>query len=317
MNWLQKIVLGVLMTSQLNAVKLEDFDDLFVGNPAEIEKNLNALLPQAQALENESIYLQILSQIALAEAVQKKFVQAHETLDMAEADLVPAYELARVRILLERGRVFFQQDNTDEALSFFEQSYELSKENNFDRHTINAAHMIPLAVKNIDEKIHWNQVAIDLAKETTDSKGQAWLGVLYNNIAQNYIEAGLYNESHAAFEVCKKLSEEKGEVIVARGARWGIARSLRGLGKLDEALEIQQGLLEEYKIVAEKNELPEEIVAVGRGMVYEELTELFAEKNEPVDMKKFAALAYQDLSKNEWFVKLEPHRLEKMKQLSS
>ena len=69
--------------------------------------------------------------------------------------------------------------------------------------------------------------------------------------------------------------------------------------------------------ISEKKELPEEIVAVGRGMVYEELTEIFAVKNELEAVKKFAFLAYQDLSKNAWFVKLEPQRLEKMKQLSS
>lgn len=43
-------------------------------------------------------------------------------------------------------------------------------------------------------------------------------------------------------------------------------------------------------------------------MVYEELAEIHA-----AFVKKYAKDAYQDLSKNEWFVRLEPKRLEKMK----
>ena len=58
--------------------KLEDFDKLFVGDIAEAEKNLRSLLPRAKALKDKSIYLQILSQIALAQAVQKNFDVAEE-----------------------------------------------------------------------------------------------------------------------------------------------------------------------------------------------------------------------------------------------
>ncbi len=50
---------------------LESFDDLFVGYPLEIENNLSALLPHSKALENQSMYLQILSQIALGYVVAR------------------------------------------------------------------------------------------------------------------------------------------------------------------------------------------------------------------------------------------------------
>lgn len=73
------------MSYSYEDTNLENFDDLFVGQPLDIEKKLTDLLPQAQALENKSRYLQILSQIALAQAMQKKFAEAHNTLDIAEA----------------------------------------------------------------------------------------------------------------------------------------------------------------------------------------------------------------------------------------
>ncbi len=116
---------------------VENFDDLFTGNPKNIEKNLHALLYQAQKLSDKSCYLQIMSQIALAQAMQQKFDIAHKTLDTAERSLEPQHHLAKVRLLLERGRVFHQSDNVEAALPFFKESYELSVQHSFDFHTIN------------------------------------------------------------------------------------------------------------------------------------------------------------------------------------
>ena len=96
------------MTFQPNVdVKLENFNDLWsLGYPAVVEKKFHGLLPQAESLKDKSIYLQILSQIALAQALQKKFDDAHKTLDDAQALLTPEYNLAQTRIFLERGRAF-------------------------------------------------------------------------------------------------------------------------------------------------------------------------------------------------------------------
>jgi len=299
------------MVSQSQAdTKLENFDDLFVGHPLEIEKNLNELLPQVKALEDKSIYLQILSQVALAQSMQKKFTEAHKTLDKAEASLTSGYDLARVRIFLERGRVFHQSDNIDEALPLFRKSYELSEKHKFDFHTVNAVHMVAIVEKNVDEKIKWNKRAIDLSKKTEDKRAYAWLGALYNNLGHNYLEAKKYSEAHSAYKQSKSFGEERGDVIIVRGAKWGIGRALRSLNSLDEALGIQLALLEEYDDIAKKGELPVELLVVGRGMVYEELAEIHL-----ANVKKFSTLAYQDLSKDPWFIKLEPKRLEKMKQL--
>ncbi len=299
------------MTSTLHAdTKLEDFDDLFVGSPADIEKNLTALLPQALELEDKSIYLQILSQIALAQAMLQKFDEAHKTLDMAEAELTPKYELARVRILLERGRVFHQSGNIEAALPLFKESYALSEQNKFDFHTVNAAHMVAIVEKDVDDKIKWNQRALDLALVTEHKRASAWLGALYSNIAQNYIEAGRFKEALVAFEQCKKYGEDQGHTIIIRGANWGIARSLRSLGNLDKALDIQLALLEEYDVIANKGEFPIEVLRVARGMVYEELAEIYL-----AYMKRFAGLAYQDLSEDPWCIKLIPERVKKMKLL--
>jgi tetratricopeptide (TPR) repeat protein len=121
---------------------------------------------------------------------------------------------------------------------------------------------------------------------------------------------GRYKEALSAFEQCKQYGEERGDAIIIRGAKWGIGRSLRSLGYLNQALAIQQALLHEYEQIETHNELPHETIEIGRGMVYEELAEIHCSLG-----RQYAALAYKDLSKNIWFVKLEPQRLEKMKKL--
>jgi hypothetical protein len=85
------------MNESFTTSQPDHFDDLFVGNPVDIERNLFELLPEAEKRADKSVYLQILSQIALAQAMQQKFDIAHQTLDKAERLLEPQYQLAKVR----------------------------------------------------------------------------------------------------------------------------------------------------------------------------------------------------------------------------
>ena len=304
------------MNESLNKSQLDSFDDLFVGNPIDIERNLFALLPEAEKRADKSVYLQILSQIALAQAMQQKFDMAHQTLDEAEKLLEPQYQLAKVRLLLERGRVYHQSDRLDQALSFFIQSYDLSKSSpEFDFHTVNASHMVAIVEKHTEGKIEWNKRAINLAEQTKDERCHAWLGPIYNNLAQNYIEAEKYQEALQAFDKCKAHAEERGDQIVIRGALWGMGRALRGLNKLDQALDIQNDLLKEYEKISDQGLLPMELIYVGRGLVYEELAEIYFAKRSGEQSQKYARLACEDLSKDAWMKKLYPKRIQRLLEL--
>ena len=293
-------------------IELKDFDKLLVGDLAEAEKNLRELLPQAEALEDKSIYIQILSQIALAEAVQKKFDSAHATLDRAEKHLGVEHHLAKARVLLERGRVFYQEGNTDAARPLFIESFELSEAHGFDYHTINAAHMVPFVAKSAAEKIEWNKRAIELAEKSNSVEAQQWLGSLYNNIGQAYLEAEQYTQALAAFNKALKYREQESYPPNIRVAKWAVARTLRLKGQTHEALPILLALLEEYQSMEKTGsfDMPVEMFRSSRGLVYEELAEIGGEKS-----KIYAALAYADLSQDEWFKRLEPERLERLKLL--
>jgi hypothetical protein len=90
-----------------------------------------------------------------------------------------------------------------------------------------------------------------------------------------------------------------------------MARALRLLDRCEESLSILLPLVNEYDamIKSGKLDMPAEILPFVRGLIYEELAEIYGTK-----AKDFSKKAYEDLSKDEWFKKLEPARLERLKQ---
>ncbi len=254
--------------------QLENFDELFYGDPVEIEQRLEALVPLAEARGEHSLLAQILSQLALSQAMQKKFEQAHSTLDRATA-LTPAGDLlAAARVTLERGRVHHQSGNSAAALPFFHESYELALRGNHPAHTTNAAHMIAIVVEDPAEKIEWNHRALELAQASSDPKARAWIGPLYNNLARSQIDAQDYAGALLSYTACQAIAEERNEVLIVRGAIWGRALANRCLGEYEIARRFQLHLLQEYAGAEERGELPPALLATARGMVYAELAEL-------------------------------------------
>lgn len=301
----------------IEMTELEDFDQLFVGDPVEVESRLEALLPAAQCSSNHSLYPQILSQIALAQAMQQKFTQAHQTLDMAESACAPGDHLARARILLERGRAFMQAKNNMAARPLFIASYELCEQHQYDFHACNAAHMVAIVAERVEDKIDWNSRAIALAQKSTSA--QKWLASLYNNLGHALIEGARYHEALDALERALILVEQDGLTVNVRVAKWAVARALRFLNRLEEALPILVKLVEEYDQLLDSGtlDLPRQMLPSVRGLVYEELAEIYAVKGDTLQSKKFAELAYLDLMQDEWFKHLHPERLQHLQQLQS
>ncbi len=304
-----------------DGVTLENFDDTWglLGDPVKVEARLTELLTTAQASPDRSIYPQILSQIALAQGMQKKFTEAHASLDRAEAALMQDCVIAEVRILLDRGKVFQQSEQMSNAHACFEQSYNLSMKHGFDLYTIDAAHMIAIISEDNTDKIRWNELAIGLANETDNQKARNWLGSLYNNLGQNYLEAGHFDDALAAFIRTLHYRQEEGLIINIRTANWAIACALRKLGRYDEALDTQLSLFNEYEALSKNGNLgmPVELFDSLRGFVCEELAELYDAKSDQAKSVYFARLAFEDLSKSKdpIFIKSVAKRLERLKQI--
>jgi len=246
------------------------FEDVWsLGDPVMIENKFREMIAEG-AVDCKSTYMQILTQIALALALQKKFIEAHQTLDIAERQLDADHEIASVRILLERGRVFHQAGQLDDARHFFQRASERGAAYGCDFLAIDAAHMMAIIGQDVDEKIRWNQLAIDRTQKTQDDRARKWMGSLYNNLGQFLYESEKYKESHLAYTQALAHREQEAYEPNIRVAKWAVARSLRHLQREDEALPILQDLVDEYASIVESGNpgLPAEMLTLVRGMVF-------------------------------------------------
>ena len=279
--------------------KLWNFSD-----PAATRAEFEKLLPAAKESGNQSYLLQLQTQIARTLGLETKFDEAHALLDTVEKNLTDDLPVARIRYLLERGRTYRSSDHVDESKPLFEEAYELAKKEGEDFYAIDAAHMIALVVDTPEDKLKWNMTGVDIAENTSDPRAHSWLGSLYNNIGWGYHDEGQYEKALDIFEKALKFRQEQGKQQGINIAEWCVARTLRSLGKNDEALKMQLELLDKYKQTAAND-----------GYVYEELGELYLIKGNSAESEKYFALAYGELSKDVWLQRNEAERLERLKRL--
>src|SRR5438552_753257 len=227
--------------------KFPDFDSLWdYNNPAETGKKFREILLKVKKSRNTDYLAQLLTQIARTESLQMKFDEAHKILDKAEGLITADTPLAQIRYLLERGRTYNSSKVYDKAKENFLEAYNLSDKNNFDDYTIDAAHMMGIVEKG-DESLKWNEIAMMHAEQTNDKKAKGWLGSLYNNTGWTYHSMGEYSK---ALELFKKYVDWQAERNTKEGlviAKWCVARTLRSLGNIQEALARQIDLKKEIE----------------------------------------------------------------------
>ncbi len=271
-----------------------EFDQLWdYGDPVASEARFRELLPTLDPLD---LRLQLRTQIARAQGLQRQFDAAHATLDQVEQELTAETPVARLRYLLERGRVFNSAGSPATACPLFEQAFELAPAGGF--YAVDAAHMLGIAAAD-DEQLRWNLRALALAEASPDPRTQKWVGSLTNNIGWTYHDAGQFAEALDMFEKALQFREAQGQADAIRVARWSVARVLRSLGRLDEALTMQQTLL-----------------PFADGYAYEEVGECLLLKDQADEAKPYFAKAYELLSADEWLMANEAARLERLRTLS-
>lgn len=282
-----------------------EFDKLWdYNNPEETEKKFREILPAVKDSGNQSAYLQLLTQIARTFGLRMKFDEAHKILDEVEKQLNDDNYLPLIRYCLERGRTFRSSKQVEKSRDYFIKAYELAVKHNEDNYAIDAAHMLGI-IEPFKEAQEWNELAIKITENTKDEKAKRWIGSLYNNTAWNYHDNKEYEK---ALELFRKNVEfhsgigSKQQLIIAK---WSVARALRSLDKADEALEMQLSLIKEI----EEKGLEQD------GYIYEELGELYLNKDNQSESKKYFGLAYDLLSKDIWLAANEKERLERIKSL--
>jgi tetratricopeptide (TPR) repeat protein len=285
---------------------LPDFSTLWNYNqPRETESRFREILPAARASGDRDYYLQLLTQIARAQGLQKQYDQAHATLDHVREELTDDLKTVKVRYLLERGRVFNDSGQYEKSKADFLEAWQHAKEHHLDGYAVDAAHMMGI-IEPPDQALDWNLRAVEYAKASQDPTARRWLATLQNNIGWTYFKMGNYSEALSRFEDALEHRKAQGNATNIRIARWCIAKMHRLLGKTETALKEQQSLLAEAQKAAE-----------DAGYTHEELAECLFALNRKTEAKPHFAKAYQILSKDPWFPSDESARLARLKDLGN
>jgi tetratricopeptide (TPR) repeat protein len=280
---------------------LWDFD-----HPESTEAAFRAILPAARAASDIDYLAQLLTQIARTEGLQRRFADAHRTLDETEALLPRASATARVRYLLERGRAFNSSGHKDTARPLFDSAWDLARNERIDVLAVDAAHMIAI-VCGPDSAIVWNEKAIAYAAQSQDPKARNWLASLENNLGWAYQDKGDYAKALELFRKALAGRQEQGRPGEIRIARWCIARCLRSLGRFDEALSAQEALRQEITASA----------AEPDGYVFEEIGECLLALGRLPEARPNFAKAYELLSQDPGMREDEAPRLARLKDMGS
>lgn len=284
---------------------MTEFDKLWdYNNPAATEEKFRQVLQSLSPDTNLSDFLQLKTQLARTFSLRSMFNEAHAILDEVEQQLPELKDVAHVRYFLERGRSFNSAGKKAEAFQQFMTAKETAQQLNEDFYTIDAIHMLAI-IATPAEAIALNEKGVIFAENSKSPQAKNWLGALYNNLAWSYFDRGEYEKALSIFLRALKWREEKQSAKEIFIAKWCVARTLRALNRLDEAIKIQLALLEEMV----ETDQPD-------GYVYEELGELHLAKNEPV-YKMYFGFAHTALSNDKWLAANEAARLQRMKELAT
>ena len=245
---------------------------------------------------------QLLTQIARTEGLQRKFRDAHNTLDRVQKALDKTDDKTRVRYLLERGRVYNSSGKQDDAKPLFLEALDLAVKSKDGFNAVDAAHMMAI-VEPSEKQLQWNLKALDLAENSVDEKARKWRGSLYNNIGWTYFEQQQYEESLLMFEKAVEFREKEGDLGKIMIAKWCVAKALRMMDHTEEALEIQRNLFEQYQAASKKS-----------GYVYEEIAECLTVMGQEQEAQGWFAAAYEELSRDPRLAN-EQDRLSRLREL--
>jgi tetratricopeptide (TPR) repeat protein len=290
--------------------KLQDMDSLW--NPADFaasEASFRHLLIDAEKLSGrDRCYLiELKSLIARSEALQGRLPDAHLSLKGAEALLEEqqaAYRVsARIRWLLEKGRIHILEKTPSRARDFFNEAWTLAINSGEDYLAIEIA-QLQATVCHQKDQLEWINRAIEIATQSPIPKTKRWLGGLYSTLGWKLFDARKFEKSLEVFQKSLRHLKAQGTPREAFVAQWSIGKVLRAIGQTEEALTIQKSLLAELGIGGERD-----------GRLYEELAECLQTLKRTDEAQLYFELAYRELSNDQWNADNQPVKLKRMKDL--
>lgn len=276
-----------------------DYDD-----PAATREEFRTLLRGVDETDDEDYVVALLTQIARTFSIQGEFDTAHAELDGLKPHIRHEQSSGYVLYLLERGRTWNSASEKDKAIPLFRQAFDIARQIDHDYLAVDAAHMLGIALP-VDEQHEWNMKALEIAEASDSQRAKNWLGSLYNNIGWTWFDQSEYDKALDHFEKAVEFRREQDQPRRLHIAKWAVGRTLRAMGKNEQALDIQLSLAADNK---KSGQQPD-------GFVMQELGELFLGEDDERARSYFIE-AWKQLSQNPWLKEHEPDRLERLRKLS-
>jgi tetratricopeptide (TPR) repeat protein len=218
------------------------FDD-----PAGSEARFRAALVGARG--DDALVLQ--TQIARTLGLRGDFEGARRVLAAIEPQLADAGAEVRVRHALELGRSYAsaahapgaQTEATRRAArTAYTRAEEVARAAGLDALRVDALHMMAFVDTAPEDQLRWTRAALSVAEHSEQPAARRWEASLRNNVGVALHDLGRYDEAMAEFRRALALREARGDPQDIRIAHWMVAWTLRAMGRVDEALEIQSRL---------------------------------------------------------------------------
>ena len=220
------------MTTDLRG--LWDFD-----HPGASEQRFRALA----ATSDEPLATLARTQVARALGLQERYDEGHAVLN----GLTTADPESEVRLALERGRLLRSAGEAAAARPHFEAAAEAAGAAGLEELEVDALHMVALVLGPGEDRLAAQHAALARARTATAPAARDWDASLLNNIGMEHAGAGDHTAALAAFEEALAARERIGDPARTRVARWMVAWSLRHLGEVGRAREIQLALKAELE----------------------------------------------------------------------
>lgn len=275
----------IAFLSIANSVMAIDLAPLWdFSKPDVSEQRLRGALALAKG--DDALILQ--TQIARTYGLRKEFSKARGILESVSKEVSAAGPEARARYALEMGRTYASATHPPElqtaesktlARESFGSALSIAKSAHLDDLTIDAIHMMAFIDTAPIDQVKWGQEALVVSMASSQPAAKKWEASIRNNIGYALHQLGRFDEALVHFKQAVVLRERGTNAESTRVAHWMVAWTLRALGRMDEALEIQLRLERECEAAKSPDRY-----------VYEELEILYHARGDETRARHFANL---------------------------
>jgi tetratricopeptide (TPR) repeat protein len=226
-------------THAMDVKALWNFND-----PAQSEQRFRDALRSASG--DDAFILQ--TQIARTYGLRGRFDDARALLKGLEPQLAGAGPEARTRYWLELGRTYSSAAHPPEsqtadvkaqARDAYMRATDIAKAGHLDDLAVDALHMLAFVDTSPADQLQWGEAALAVAQSSPQPAAQAWEASLRNNIGYALLQLGRNEEALVQFTRAVELRERGSDREATWAAHWMVARALRALGRIDDAIAIQ------------------------------------------------------------------------------